>query len=344
MIYSVSQFKNEVDVLEIRLGTIAHLIDRFVIAEATVDQRGRPKELVFPQHRERFKEWEDKITYLVIDDMPEGTRHEDDVARERFQRDALLRGMPELQPDDLVFVSDLDEIPYSESLELALGMARSGERARLPMDMHVMALNWRWRDRGCRIGSIACVVQGRDILTKGVCHAALWDSRVQALPGVHGWHLTYQGGAQYIQDKITGMMDKAEALCMPGTDPELVVELDWIEECIATGRDMFGRTYRCSDWVDIDQMPPYVQENPEKFAHMMVPRPANQDEVEATPRCDCGGSGFERGVEVVKIGAHRELVRGSTRVTHFPYCELASLPDTTVRGEDRRHVPRAEDV
>lgn len=344
MIYAVSQFKNELDVLEIRLATIAHLVDRIVLAEATVDQRGNPRELVYPKHADRFAQWADKITYVAVTDMPQGTTHEDDVARERFQRDALVRGMPDLKPDDIVFVSDLDEIPYPVSLRMAIREQAGlrGRRVRLPMDMHCMALNWRWRDRGCRIGSIACVVFGEDILEKGVCHAALWDSRVEALPGVHGYHLTYQGGPEYIRSKIMGMMDKVEALMMPGLDPALATDPAWIEECIRTGRDMFGRTYRVSDWVGLEELPPHVQENPERFAHMMVPRPVNQDSVEATPRCDCGGSGFDK--QEVNVLGHLDPVQVVHTVMHFPYCELTSLPHTVVHGEDRRHVPRSKDV
>lgn len=325
--WAVSQFKNETDVLEIRLGTIADLVDRIVLAEATVDQRGRPRELVYPKHAERYAQWADKIEYVVVDDMPKGTSHEDDVKRERWQRDALLRGMPDLQRKDLVYVSDLDEIPYPDSLRMALD---GGKRVRFPMDMFPMALNWRWRDRGCRIGSISCVVYGGDILDKGVCHAALWDNRVQGLEGVHGHHLTYQGGADVIREKILGMMDKYPALCMPGTDPDRILEPGWMEECIATGRDMFGRVYRESDWVGLDAMPSYVQANAEKFAHMMVPRPANQDEIEAQPRCDCGGSGFSS---------------TGNEVLHFPYCELApTLPDNLIHGTDNRARPRSLDV
>lgn len=48
MIFTASQYKNEDDVLEIKLETIGHLVDAIVIAEATVDQRGRPKPLNFP--------------------------------------------------------------------------------------------------------------------------------------------------------------------------------------------------------------------------------------------------------------------------------------------------------
>lgn len=326
MRYTASQFKNEVDVLEIRLGTIGHLVDRIVIAEATVDQRGRPKELVFPQHAERFAPWMDKIEYVVVDDMPLGDAHEDDVARERHQREALIRGMPSLQPEDLVYVSDLDEIPYPEALEEGF----NNPPMRFGMDLHLYRLNWRWLDRGCRIGTLGAVVRGQDILERGVCWAVLWDSRVPQRPGVSGWHLTYQGSVETLRAKITGMMDKAEQLVMPGVDPLRILEDDWIQESIQTGRDIFGRTYRPTDWVDLDQLPPYVQQNRERFAHMLISRPSNQDEIEKIPRCTCGG------VWIPDLD--------EKQLSHFPYCRLTELPDTVILHADNRARPRAKDV
>lgn len=331
-----SQFKNELDVLEIRLETIGHLFDIIVIAEATVDQRGRPKALVFPDHQERFSRWANKLRYVVVDDMPVGGTHEDDVARERWQRDALVRGMPELRDDDLVYVSDLDEIPYPDVLQDALDR---GERVRFAMDLFVYALNWRWLDRGCRVGTLGAIVYGKDILRKSICDAVLWDERVKGLPGVNGWHLTYQGGVEAIQAKITGMMDKAEHLVMPGVDPAEVVTREWIQESIDTGRDVFGRTYRPSEWVDVDQLPPIVAAYPERYAHMMVPRPDNQDEIESQPRCTCGAVWAP---DTAQVMASTGNVRGV--LAHFPYCALADVPGTMIFDADNRARPRAKDV
>lgn len=318
MRWAASQFKNELDVLEIKLGTIGHLVDRFVLAEATVDQRGRPKDLVFPAHRERFAQWADKIEYVVVDDMPGGTDHEDDVRRERHQRDALIRGMRGLEPGDRVYVSDLDEIPYPASLETAFA---SPVPLRLPMDLHVYALNWRWLDRGCRIGTLGAVVPGSWLLEQSVCQSILWDRRVTSLEGVHGWHLTYQGGVEAIKSKITGMMDKAEALVMPGVEPGSILDDAWIEGCIRTGRDVFGRTYRNTEWVAVTELPAYVLENVGRFSHMLVPEPAEKP---TGPRCDCGA-----------IFLDGELA-------HFERCALAAVPGTLLSTTDGRTLRRAQ--
>lgn len=327
MRYTASQFKNEIDVLEIRLGTIGHLVDKIVIAEAIVDQRGRPKELIFPHHRERYAPWLDKIEYVVVDDMPGGTTHADDVARERHQRDALIRGMPELKPEDVVYVSDLDEIPYPEALEAAF----ANPPMRLPMDLFVYRLNWRWLDRGCRIGTLGGVVTGESLLRQGVCGAILWDSAVKGRDEISGWHLTYQGDVETLRAKVEGMMDKWEQLIPKEWSktgiPANFMSDEWIQESIQTGRDIFGRHYRPSDWVDLDQLPPYVQQNQDRFAHMLISRPSNQDEVEKIPRCTCGG-----------------VYRTDDVLAHFEYCALAAVPGTCIHPADDRKVPRALQV
>jgi len=318
LIYTASQFKNEVDVLEIRLGTIGDMVDVVVLAEATVDQRGRPKELEFPKHQERFAPWADKIRYVVVDDMPAGTRHADDVARERWQRDALIRGMYDIKPLDLVYVSDLDEIPT----QYALSDALNNPPMRFPMDLHVYTLNWRWLDRGCRAGTLGGVVLGQKILELGVCGAILWDSSVPSRGALSGHHLTYQGGVEKIRSKITGMMDKAIDLIDKGalarglTVADILTD-DWIMESIMTGRDVFAREYRPSEWVGLEDMPMYVREHPEKFSHMMVPEPLHKP---IEPRCTCGG-----------------IYEPNGMLAHFSRCALAALPETLLH-------PDADDI
>lgn len=328
MRYTASQFKNEADVAEIRFGTIGDIVDRIVIAEATVDQRGRPKPLTFEAATAtgRFDPWLDKIEYVIVDDMPEGNTHLDDFARERHQRNALIRGMPDLQPDDLVYVSDLDEIPYPHVLDWAFEQRRA---VRFGMDLFPYSLSFRWLDRGCRIATLGAVIHGRDILESGVCWAVLEDSRVEQLPGVNGWHLHNQGGVEVIRDKVEGMMDKWQHLIpleWGGVPPEGFMSDEWIQDCIDHGKDLFGREYRPSEWVPTSALPGYVQRNLDRFVHMLVPRPENQDEIEAQPRCTCGAI-YVEGV-----------------LNHFPYCRLAEEPGTFVFRQDSRSRPRAEDV
>lgn len=279
LLWSCSQFNNELDVLEIRLGTIGHLVDRIVLAEATVDQRGRPKPVILGQALEtdRFAEWRDKITYLVVDDMPVGDDPATTWKRERWQRDALLRGMGDLRGDDLVLVSDLDEIPSPEALEDACQPGHPP--VRFCMDLFVYRLNWRWLDRNEQIATLASVHLGEDFLRAGSINDVVlvgpWTLRPDS-----GWHLTYQGTVAQLRAKMTGMADAFYEDLVPeaakvgiNSSADFLTD-EWIQGSIDTGRDIYARDYRKSEWVDLDALPPYVRENEERFAHMLTAKPS----------------------------------------------------------------------
>lgn len=117
-------FFNELELLEIRLTELDPVVDVFVIVEAERTWKDVPKPLAFPENRERFARWLPKIRYVVqerITDLsPADTLHrtkrpENDARRrEWIQRDRVAEGIADAAPDDLIVVSDIDEIPRRE--------------------------------------------------------------------------------------------------------------------------------------------------------------------------------------------------------------------------------------
>lgn len=289
-VWSASTFNNELDVLEIRLETLDPIVDRFVLAEATVTQRNQPKPLYFEENKERFARWLPKITHIIVDDMPDGEGYDADWARERFQRNALTRGLQEVAPSDRVLISDLDEIPYPDAfVQACVGLDVYPVPVKFLMDMFVYRLNWRWLDRGCWIGSTAAVFLGHMLDGMPVHDVLLKTPLINATSGVAGWHLAYQGDVAHIRKKMTCIADNFYEQLVPDHlkgDRNMFLTDEWIQESIDTGRDIYGRDYRPSEWVGIDQMPPCVQENPERYAHMMVPEPSGPP---IGIPCNCGG-------------------------------------------------------
>lgn len=111
-IYDCFTYNNEALILKLRLETLHQTVDTFVIAESPYTFSGKPKPLHFQlSHFEKFK---DKIVHLVIDDMP--IHRGDAWANEYHQRNALLRGLTSAAPDDLIIISDVDEIPRPEAI------------------------------------------------------------------------------------------------------------------------------------------------------------------------------------------------------------------------------------
>jgi beta-1,4-mannosyl-glycoprotein beta-1,4-N-acetylglucosaminyltransferase len=110
MLVDTFMFYNELDVLEIRLGTLSTYVDLFVLVEAEVNHVGGPKELFFEKNKERFAKWLPKIKHVVVskDESPTDTNP---WSREKYQRECIMRGLADVPDDAIVMVSDVDEIP-----------------------------------------------------------------------------------------------------------------------------------------------------------------------------------------------------------------------------------------
>tara|TARA_A100001011_G_scaffold363287_1_gene413074 strand:- start:58 stop:927 length:870 start_codon:yes stop_codon:yes gene_type:complete len=117
--------------LDIRLNALEKYVKKFVITEATYTHNGTKKKLNF--NIQNFKKFKDKIDYIVVDQQPPDIRKLDEkdnakikeeklilngMARDYFQRENLKKGLKNLDKDDLVIISDLDEVPNLENLRI----------------------------------------------------------------------------------------------------------------------------------------------------------------------------------------------------------------------------------
>ena len=119
--------------LDLRLNTLDKFVKKFIITEATYTHNGSKKKLKFDLNK--FIKFKDKIIYIVIDKKPEnilelveGETKElrgeklilNGMARDYFQRESLAKGLVEAAEDDLILVSDLDEIPNLDDLNYSI--------------------------------------------------------------------------------------------------------------------------------------------------------------------------------------------------------------------------------
>ena len=125
MIFDCITYSNTYEdlILEIRFNTLDKYIHKFIIVEATIDHSGKEKKLSF--NINKFLKFKKKIRYIVVKDMPKDTKpfyyngrfwHEN-IVRDEYQRNQIMRGLNDIKEDDLVIISDCDEIPNLERLE-----------------------------------------------------------------------------------------------------------------------------------------------------------------------------------------------------------------------------------
>ena len=123
-IYDCFMFFDEEMLLDLRLNIMDKYVDKFVITEATYTHNGKPKKLIFDINK--FSKFKDKIIYIVVDKQPtdileikkNDTLDEIDrkktmnaSKRELFQIGKTKDGLKDANDEDIIIVSDVDEIP-----------------------------------------------------------------------------------------------------------------------------------------------------------------------------------------------------------------------------------------
>ena len=118
-IYDCFQFFNEETVLDLRLNILHESVDFFVIVESTTDHQGNEKKLNFDINK--FKKFQKKIIYVVVEDTLETIKKPhigQNSLVERHQRNCINRGLKNCSDNDLVIISDVDEIPNLNKINL----------------------------------------------------------------------------------------------------------------------------------------------------------------------------------------------------------------------------------
>lgn len=117
-LYDCFTFFNELELLKVRFEELYNVVDHFVLVEASKTFAGDPKPLYFSENAHHFEKYKEKIICVVVDDFPSPTSDlaNDRWVREEFQRNAMLRGLIGCNDEDIVLISDLDEIPNQRSI------------------------------------------------------------------------------------------------------------------------------------------------------------------------------------------------------------------------------------
>ena len=114
-VYDCFTFYNEFELLELRLKSLWYMVDYFVLVEADKTQNNVPKPFHFAEHEKDFKEFLPKIRHIPLRVNVE-YKGVGDWQIEHGQRNGIMYGLSDAAPDDLIFISDVDEIPEPDIL------------------------------------------------------------------------------------------------------------------------------------------------------------------------------------------------------------------------------------
>ncbi|MCL1915246.1 MAG: hypothetical protein FWG17_00830 [Desulfovibrionaceae bacterium] len=276
MIYDCFTFFNELDILEIRLHTLNDVVDKFVLVESPVTFHGKNKPLFYSENQARFARFRCKIIHIVSSLPTQQVGSSDKIYFfEHHQRDAIMLGLADCRPDDLVLVSDVDEIPNPEKIPVWSDVPGVKVFEQQMMYYFLNMRNWKrtiWR--GTRMGRFADLLDpAQDVPTNLARYVTLkgLPSYFRFCDGPHvrdgGWHFSYCGGAEAIMKKMNAIADTQEPRYSA-----IVANADaaGIRRAVVRGQDIYGRRNHFYVVVGLKKLPRHVQENTDKYAHLVV--------------------------------------------------------------------------
>jgi beta-1,4-mannosyl-glycoprotein beta-1,4-N-acetylglucosaminyltransferase len=108
-IYDCILFNDELELLELRLNYLDKLVHQFIIVESEYTFSGLKKQAHFKKNESRFSKFAAKILY--INDSKEPNK-DNAWTNEFYQRNLLKTGLKNTKDNDIIIISDVDEIPY----------------------------------------------------------------------------------------------------------------------------------------------------------------------------------------------------------------------------------------
>ena len=280
-IYDCFNFFNELDILEIRLNVLYEHVDYFVIVESSITHSGEKKPFYFEENKERYSKFLDKIVHYKVYDTPMdfvnlapsednllieinkfierqtnrfNRATQPDYGRDFFQKECVRRPLINCSDDDIIIISDADEIPNPEILKNIENLQLDNTICSLNQTTYYYYLNLlKQRDwYGSKISLYKNLkhlsfneVRGDELLSKKI--------------GNGGWHFSFQGGKDMVKTKLLSYSAR-----------DLVNDnvLSNLNKNINDNIDPFfrgGLTY-----VEIDNSyPKYLLKNITKYKHMI---------------------------------------------------------------------------
>jgi len=227
-IYDGFIFFNELDLLELRLMTLDKIVDYFVIIEANMTHTGNPKEYVLNKEHPLLKKYGDKIRYIQTT-LPYKNQA---LANEVYQRNMIMEGVKDAEPDDYIMISDLDEIPHPDGI---MDGINNHKWERFIMEQK---LTYYYINCLTKLPWHGTVVLKKKLLRSPQITRDVDRRNPPCVIKEGGWHYSFLGNEEQIREKL-------EAYSEVTTNKDVFKSEEHLAKCRATGADLFNRD---NDW------------------------------------------------------------------------------------------------
>lgn len=266
MVIDLFYFFQELDLLEIRLNILDPYVDKFIICEATKTFSGDDKPLYYELNKERYAKWAHKIEHHVVDDFddpvylkmakdsPNTGAGEHYWVREFYIKEMAKEALKGLDDNDIVYISDLDEIWNPELFE-QFDIAHDQYIRPIQKNYLYWLNNRNEKDWHGWTGTVA--TRYKNIKSECLNHIRTHGKTKCIELENGGWHFTYMGGYEGARRKIE-----------EANHPEYIGVLKDLQEKVKNNQDYRGRPTKC--WKDEEGLPEYILANKERYKHLLI--------------------------------------------------------------------------
>ena len=289
-IFDCFMYFDEEIVLDVRLNTLDQFVDYFVIVESKFTHKGDKRDLKF--NPDKFEKFKNKIIYLVYNHQPseiEKINNEDSpdeiarkslwnaIYRENGQRNYIEKGLNEANENDIILISDVDEIPNLKNIEFKNISKKiilfKQNMFYYKFNLHLPNLIWTGT-KGCRKKDLINPQWLRNIKDRKYSFFRLdtffsknkYRSVRRIIDG--GWHFTNIKNAEAIEHKLKSYLHHGEFDLNPLSITQINeiikkkhaiydLSVDKTKSKIGSGNKL--------EKFELDRLPKYIQENKNNF-------------------------------------------------------------------------------
>lgn len=254
-IIDIITYNGEKDVFDIRYNVLKDFVDKFIVVEAKTTFSGQNKPLYFEEVKSKYP----KAYYYINDENY--TKEEEKIAssspntqgakhwkREFMQKERISAALNGLEDEDICFICDCDEVWNPEVLKHNIDQIY-----RLKFLSYCYYLN----NMSSETWDSSLVLKYKDIRGKVLNHVRGNKNNYKAIDNA-GWHFTFMGGVDEVKRKLANSYTEDTYW-----NKDIQSKID---TRFAANTDFLGRSYRY--WTDDSQLPKYVIENKDKYAHL----------------------------------------------------------------------------
>lgn len=292
-IYDCFTFYNEFELLELRLKALWDVVDCFVLVEADKTHTNKSKPFYFWERQDEFKDFFAKIRHLPVK-MTVPFKGVGDWSIENAQRDAIIYGLEDAESDDLIMISDVDEIPAPDIFrrlrddqitlidyytipvtlrdkniyfpaQLLVSANDFLEVGAIVMEQKFHYYYFDWVN--CKPWKGTALIKRKNLTTPQTLR-----NSIHFLPRVQngGHHFSYMGGVDRIINKMTSIVDGNELVVRSGGK---FIDRTHIEKSMATGKDVYQRSGHIEEQFlsyDVRKINlPHIEEFLRKYPHFL---------------------------------------------------------------------------